>query len=79
MQSIEERLSALGNVISCNDYVALTHPDVDHETEDPMSDVFGVKVCRQTVASQALVGSYSFFIIRGEWCVIELLLMMVRS
>ena len=26
---MEERLSALGNVISCNDYVALVHPDLD--------------------------------------------------
>ena len=26
---VEERLSALGNVIACNDYVALVHPDID--------------------------------------------------
>ena len=26
---VEERLSALGNVISCNDYAALLHPDID--------------------------------------------------
>ena len=29
IQRVEERLSALGNVIACNDYVALVHPDVD--------------------------------------------------
>lgn len=29
VQRIEERLSALGNCISCNDHVALTHPDLD--------------------------------------------------
>ena len=29
IQRVEERLSALGNVISCNDYVALVHPDLD--------------------------------------------------
>jgi translation initiation factor 6 (eIF-6) len=29
VQRIDERLSALGNIISCNDYVALVHPDVD--------------------------------------------------
>lgn len=29
IQRIEERLSALGNVIACNDYVALVHPDID--------------------------------------------------
>jgi translation initiation factor 6 len=33
IQRVEERLSALGNVIACNDYVALIHPDVDRETE----------------------------------------------
>lgn len=26
---MEERLSALGNVTTCNDYVALVHPDLD--------------------------------------------------
>lgn len=29
VQRIDERLSALGNCIACNDYVALIHPDVD--------------------------------------------------
>ena len=29
IQRVEERLSALGNVIVCNDYVALAHPDLD--------------------------------------------------
>lgn len=29
MQRIDERLSALGNCIACNDYVALVHPDID--------------------------------------------------
>ncbi|KAI7979812.1 Eukaryotic translation initiation factor 6-2 [Camellia lanceoleosa] len=29
VQHIEERLSALGNCIACNDYIALTHTDLD--------------------------------------------------
>jgi translation initiation factor 6 len=29
VQRVEERLSALGNCISCNDHVALVHPDLD--------------------------------------------------
>ena len=29
VQRIDERLSALGNCIACNDYVALTHTDLD--------------------------------------------------
>ena len=29
IKRVDERLSALGNVIACNDYVALVHPDLD--------------------------------------------------
>jgi len=29
VQRIDERLSALGNCIACNDHVALTHTDLD--------------------------------------------------
>ncbi|KAJ7917030.1 hypothetical protein B0H13DRAFT_2322814 [Mycena leptocephala] len=43
IQRVEGRLSALGNVIACNDYVALVHPDIDRETEEIIADVLKVE------------------------------------
>ncbi|KAL7072241.1 hypothetical protein ACQ4LE_008707 [Meloidogyne hapla] len=59
IRRIDERLSALGNVISCNDHVAIVHAEISKETEQALVEVLGVEVFRLSLGENALVGSYA--------------------
>ena len=41
---VDERLSALGNTIVCNDSIAMVHPDIDRQTIDIIEDIFNILI-----------------------------------
>ncbi|KAK8950593.1 Eukaryotic translation initiation factor 6-2 [Platanthera guangdongensis] len=65
VRRIEEKIYDFDSCISCNDYVALTHPDLDWATEEHIVDVLGVDVVRHSVDGDVLAGSYCLFTNNG--------------
>jgi len=51
VKKVDDKMSALGNSVVCNDYSALIHPELDKETEDILSDCLGVETFRSSIAN----------------------------
>ncbi|KAL3308097.1 eukaryotic translation initiation factor 6 [Cichlidogyrus casuarinus] len=66
---IEERLSALGNIILCNDHFALVNPALDKNTIDLISDVLQVTVFPMLIGDQGLCGSYA--VLTNQGCMVH--------
>jgi len=65
IRRIDERLSALGNVIACNDHIAVVHADISNETELALNEVLKVEVFRLSLGENELVGSYAVLTSNG--------------
>lgn len=58
IRKIDERLNALGNVIICNDSIALVHSDLSEENLEIIGDTLGVEVVRHCIGKEPLVGTF---------------------
>ncbi|ELA41242.1 uncharacterized protein VICG_01731 [Vittaforma corneae ATCC 50505] len=56
---IYEKLNALGNIIVCNDYGCLVHPEIDESNIKILEDTLGVPVFKHTIGAEPLVGTFS--------------------
>lgn len=58
VRRIDERLNALGNVVLCNDHIAIIHADLDVHSEEAIKDTLRVPVYRQNIGCEPLVGTF---------------------
>ncbi len=54
---VDSKMTALGNIILCNDHGAICHPDFDKAAQKKIADVLDVEVVPGTVARLPIVGS----------------------
>jgi len=62
---IYERLNALGNIVVCNDYGCLVHPEIEDENIKILEEVLGVPVVKHMIGAEPLVGTFSVLTNQG--------------
>jgi translation initiation factor 6 len=62
---IDNKMTALGNIIVANDRGAICHPDFDAKARGKISDTLGVEVLPGTVARLPIVGANTVVTSRG--------------
>ena len=61
IETVDEPFSALGNVISANDKIALVNPDLDEETMESIANTLLVEVVPFSINKDNLIGTYTKF------------------
>lgn len=62
---IENKMTALGNIILVNDHGAICHPEFDRASREKIADVLAVEVVPGTIARLPIVGSNSIVTNKG--------------
>jgi translation initiation factor 6 len=62
---IEDKMTALGNIIAANDHGAICHPDFGPQARQKISDVLDVEVSLGTLANLPIVGANSIITNHG--------------
>jgi translation initiation factor 6 len=62
---IDDKMTALGNIIAVNDHGAICHPDFNQKSIQKIADVLGVEVVPGTIAKLPIVGANSVITNQG--------------